>query len=598
MCIPNMDIRAEEDGYAGVAAVFEAHEAWRYDDARRAGIRILEEQPNDPVAMAALGDIKLHDGDYRGALHLYREARRAGVPAALLRNEGLADAAAAATDGYREHFSQNFVVRHPPGRDAILIPFAQETLEQALNELSTLFGFRPESRTLVELYPSARTLAKVSSLTESDIQNSGTIALCKWNRLMATSPRGVVFGYAWRDTLAHELAHLLIGGASRNRAPIWLHEGLAKFTETAWRGSLGDGISVDQQERLRKAAREGELIPFARMHPSMAKLPTQEQTSLAFAEVFTFVEYLVDRKGWSGIRRVLRLLAEGRSDAEALAMVYGSSFEALERAWKQKLPGRAIRRPSDGRAVKGNRELTFKSDPDAPDDELDGLSAEGRRYARAADLLFHRGRLQAAQKELEKAQATSPSPQLAAKLAFVALQTGDLEAAERAARQAVSDSVLAGPNVTLAEILVQRGKLEEARIPLQRAVDVNPFDPRIHQLTLAVEGASGDPDRIEHARQALALMSRPFQADHTELGVGALVRIEGPPFSRVLIAPAASDPQWVATRAVTPTAPIPIRPGRYRLKLIPPSGPASERVIDILDGDGLQTITGNEPNGS
>lgn len=573
----------------GLRAGFEALEAWQYDEARRIATEIVKRGDDDPVSVALLASVKLHHGDYQGARDLFRAAEAAGAPAVVLQDLPTAEAAAEATRGYVESPSDRFILRYPPGRDAILVPFAEETLERALSAMSPLFGFSPEDRVLVEVYPSAQTLARVSTLTPAEIRNSGTIALCKWNRLMITSPRGVAFGYAWRDTLAHELAHLLIGGASKNTAPIWLHEGLAKFVETAWRGDVGEGISLDQQERLREAARKDELIPFSRMHPSMAKLPSQEETSLAFAEVFTFIEFLVQKQGWVGVQRLLTALGEGRSVEVALESVYGASFEALERRWRTYLLERPVRAPSVAHVVKGSHPIRVKERPETPDDELEGLSEDARRFARAADLLYARGRVEGAKIELEKAFDLSPTAHLAAKLARVALQSDDLEAAERAARRASRMSPhLAGPSVTLAEVLVRKGDREGARVPLQRAVDVNPFDPRIHRLTLAVEGEDGDPDRAEHARLALSLMDAPARPSRDDLGSGAQVRIEGPPFSRVYLSREGGP--FVPTRASTPTAPFPVRPGPYRVRLLPPGGEPVETSAVIEAADDPQTV--------
>ena len=49
---------------------------------------------------------------------------------------------------------------------------------------------------------------------------------------MVTSPKAVVRGYDWLDTLAHEYVHFVVGNASKNTVPIWMHEGLAKYLES------------------------------------------------------------------------------------------------------------------------------------------------------------------------------------------------------------------------------------------------------------------------------------------------------------------------------------------------------------------------------
>ena len=43
-------------------------------------------------------------------------------------------------------------------------------------------------------------------------------------------------GYDWLDTVSHEYVHLVVSRKSRNTVPIWMHEGLAKYLESRWRG--------------------------------------------------------------------------------------------------------------------------------------------------------------------------------------------------------------------------------------------------------------------------------------------------------------------------------------------------------------------------
>lgn len=562
---------------------------WRVEDARPKVEALLLAHPTNPMVQAVAGQLKFHLGDYEGAMALFKAARDGGVPPAFLLDAGAAEKARVATEGYEETVTEHFVIRYPPGKDALLVPFAEEALEAARERIGDLLGWKPKERVVVEIYPTAKTLAAVSALTPKDIETSGTIALCRWNRLMITSPRAVVFGYAWRDTLAHELTHLIIGGASRDTVPIWLHEGLAKYSETAWRGEPGLGISGEQQLQLRQAAKQRKLITFEQMHPSMAKLPSQEAASLAFTEVFTFIEYLVARKGWAAVRETLREMSGGKSTADALGAVFGESLAVLEQKWKRSLATRKIKSPDPLQPVKGDRKLVIKERASTPDDELHGLNKKARRHARAADLLFARGRYVAAQSELERAFEESSSPLVSAKLATLALANDDLTKAEEAARSSIrSMPELAGPNVTLAEILLRRGKRAEMKEPLGRAIDINPFDPRIHKLTLAAEGEDGEPEVLARARRALALTGDPGGALRSkDTGRGARVRVEGLPFARVYLT---RGGQRIATRMVTPTPPLDLRPGEWTVELQPPLGPAVKRDVRIKASDTVRTI--------
>lgn len=565
-----------------VAEGFRAIEYWRIDEARAIAERALREHGDHPLTLALLGEVKMHMSDYRGASEAFQKAREAGAPNELLSSMGLAEATRIATDGYLEHVTDHFIIRYTPGKDEILLPYTVKTLEAARDRIGDLLGWRPESRVVVEIYPSAGTLAQVSTLTQAEIKASGTIALCKWNRLMVTTPRAVMFGYAWRDTLSHELTHLIIGGASKNTVPIWLHEGIAKYAESAWRGDPGDGLSVEQQLSLREAAKKGKLIPFEKMHPSMAKLKDQEETALAFAEVYTFIEFLVERKGWEGMRTVLERMQTGESDEEAIEYVHGKSLKKLSEDWMKSLKTREVRATTlDASPPK----VEVKDRSDAPDDRLHGVSKKGRRFARAADLLFMRGRIKAAQKELEKAIKETGSPLLSAKLASVALANGDLEGAETAAKRAIEGSPdLAGPQVTLAEILVRRGKKQEAVTTLEKAINVNPFDPRIHELL----ARAGDATEAERAMSTLKLFAGERTVSAEPLGEGGVIQVEGAPFSRIYLVK--DQNKVIPTGMITPSGEIPVKPGSYELWLVPPKGKKISRSISVDEGAKAQKI--------
>ena len=128
--------------------------------------------------------------------------------------------------------SEHFIFRFKDGPDEILIHHAKEALEKSYDILGKLLNHYPSQKVIVELYPSREPFSKVSPLTLKDIMTSGTVALCKYNRLMAISPGSLLRGYNWLDTLSHEYVHYLLTQKSGNKVPLWLHEGLAKFFES------------------------------------------------------------------------------------------------------------------------------------------------------------------------------------------------------------------------------------------------------------------------------------------------------------------------------------------------------------------------------
>ena len=324
-----------------IAAV--AHDAerkldeWRFADGRARVADLERLAPGAAPTHYLEGYEHFLEGDYEDAIHQLDAALatdphdRNAENARELRV--LATAARDAVKDYREERSGHFIIRYP-AVDAVLVPYAREALEAAYSALHDDLGFDAELPVRVEFYRSPSDLAAVSSLSEAEVARTGTIALCKWARLMVTSPRALATGYPWLDTINHEFVHYAVSTITHDRAPVWLQEGLAKFLERRWREPAGGRIPPAMESLLAKALRSGKLITFEAMHPSMAKLPTAEDATLAFAEVANAVGYLYAQAGTKGLRAALAAVAAGTDAREAVAAAAGVTWPEFERGWR------------------------------------------------------------------------------------------------------------------------------------------------------------------------------------------------------------------------------------------------------------------------
>ena len=93
-----------------------------------------------------------------------------------------------ATKSFVARESEHFIYRFQQGPDEILVHYATEVLEKSYEVLGKLLNYYPEEKVLVEFYPSREPFSKISPLTLQDIDTSGTVALCKYNRIMMISP--------------------------------------------------------------------------------------------------------------------------------------------------------------------------------------------------------------------------------------------------------------------------------------------------------------------------------------------------------------------------------------------------------------------------
>lgn len=457
--------------------------ALRIEQAERQVAALRQRHGATPALLVQEGMVHFYRGDYRGALRLLDQAlanepdRRERARFEDVR--GLLASTVRATKRLQQQRSPDgrYVVYFTPGRDALIAPYAVEVLTAADRAITRRLGFRVPGPIRLEIYPSADALALVSALTVEQIETTGTIALSKWNRLMITTPRALVRGYPWADTIAHELVHMVISRMTGDRAPVWLQEGTAKLLERSWRRS-GQRMRLDPaaEALLARAKYEDRLLTFEEMHPSIAMLPSQDAAALAFAEVATFMERYVDRHGDGALRIALRSIGHGSDARNALADAAAIHFRQLETGWKASLPNEPI--------AKGPRhlELRLRKDSVQGDDTQEVLQAPARRFMRLGDLLWDRGRWAAATVEYGKAAQEDPdNPIVGSRLARAALSAGRPERALRAVERLSRRYPDHAPSqAMLGAARLATGDRQGAINALREAIYINPFDPQPH----------------------------------------------------------------------------------------------------------------------
>jgi tetratricopeptide (TPR) repeat protein len=485
--------RLQEEDVAGAAPVIEAAAATR---------------ATDPVAQLALGQLRFYQHRYDEAVTLLEAATPGADPTGTLR---LARAAAELMRGRAEAEGEHFIVSYPKGKDEVLVPYLLETLEAERAALQADLGVAPPEKVRVEVLAAVSELARLSTLTDAEIRGSGTIALCKYGKLMLVSPKALFTGYDWLDTAAHEYVHYVVMRRAGPGTPIWLHEGLAKWFETRWRGEGGQDFTPFSAALVRRAAEKGTLVSFEQMHPSMAKLPTQERSALAFAEVALAVELMVNRGGTPALARILELIAGGTPVDTAVTVAVGMPWPDFMAAWRRYLATRPL--PRGG--AQALQRLKFIDDPKqggpwAEWAELDDPRA--REFARLGELMRERGHAVAARLEYRKAldRGGVRVAVLASQFAAVAIQTGRQAEAEQVLGEAIGwNPDHPALRVRLGRLLLERQDHARAREQLTLANRQDPFDPEIHAgLALALE-ALGDPASASRERRfAEILQSR------------------------------------------------------------------------------------------
>jgi len=391
-------------------------------------------------------------------------------------------------------------------KDALLAPYLFAAMERARQVLGHELGVTPDHPVRFEILDDPAKLALVTPLTLDNIYATGTIGITKYRRIVMITPRVLLLGYPWLDTAVHEYVHYLITLRTRNLAPVWLQEGLAKLLESRWRSPSTPPLAGPSQRLLHRALADDDLVSLAEMSPSIAMLPSQERAALAYAEVETMLSFLRERRGDTVLSDVLDGVRDGDSAEEAFSGAWRSSFVDFMSAW-------ATATKKATASAKGDGALPTRRFRDGASEDGDSSlfgdvfshlgGGRARQHARLGVLLTLRGHQRAAALQYEKARRVDPKarrdPKLARRLGEIYLVLDDAARAlpllELAAGSSPEDA-----NIAAAEgrARLRVGDREGARVALERALRVNPFIPTIH-CDLATIAGDDDEEKRERA---------------------------------------------------------------------------------------------------
>ncbi|MGQ3685568.1 MAG: tetratricopeptide repeat protein [Candidatus Loosdrechtia sp.] len=458
--------------------------AWRIEEASGVANKLLSAVPENPYVCFFAGEVYFYEGNYEESLAFLKKALKDPRIASGGREfYDFVDKVYQTTGKFKEAKTEHFIFRYNEEKDAILADYALDALEKAYTVIGNDLNYFPEKLVLVEVFPDAESFCTISTLTKEEIETSGTVAICLFNRVIITSPRLQSRGYQWLDTLTHEYVHYVIMKKTYNRVPVWLHEGIAKYEEKRWIDHVPPGLPVSLESLLAEAVAKDYFITFDQMHPSLAKLEKKEDTALAFAEVFTVIDYLLKRGGYPLLAIILEDIKNGNTTEGAIQLATGVPFDEFAKDWLQDLKQKKLRR------IHGIRILpTRLKESSALVDDVESVAEievrDARKYAIIGDLLRREGLQSAAVIEYEKAfeKANNISPQIQNKLAKAYIMDTQYSKAEDILKVALEYyPEYTTTYILLGELYQRKGEYQEAIEILSKANAINPFNPLIHK---------------------------------------------------------------------------------------------------------------------
>lgn len=457
---------------------------WRVGEAEALAQTLLKEHPESGDAHFLMARVRFFQGQYDTAWNSLK--RLADSQREVREFKTLVDQTRKTTSAFVSRETEHFVFRYVKGPDEILVHYAEEVLERSWRVLGNLLEYFPKEKVLVEFYPDKESFSHISPLTIQDITISGTVALCKYHRIMMISPASLVRGYNWMDTLSHEFTHYLLSKKSNNNLPLWLNEGIAKNFEARWRNGA-TSLEPIMENILAQGLSNDYLIPLENMMPSLAKLKTAEDVQLAYAQVATMVDYMVALKGEKVLAAMLNDMA--KETPQALEKHLGKNQREFQDDWKMFMKQKKLRTIPGLKVMN----IRFKADQQADGEEKDYMEIDNKAaqdLAFLGDVLKARNQIKAAIIEYKKALKESPSvsPILHNKLAGTYILTREYDEAEPLLKESLKYYPSFTTTLTnMGELYYTTGKYKLAAEYFEASIRINPFNPFVHQRLIAID---------------------------------------------------------------------------------------------------------------
>lgn len=380
-------------------------------------------------------------------------------------------------------------------------PLVGTLAREAIAKLSERYGFSPQGTIRIEAYPSHADF----SVRSVGLAGLGALGVCFGPVVVIDSPSARDRGtFNWGSTLWHELTHVVTMGASSNRVPRWLTEGISVYEERRARPGWGDDLSI---EFLMAYARH-ELLDLKDLNNGFLRPTRPEQVGISYYQSSLVVEHIEGAHGIEGLRALLRAYGKGLSPQAAFETALKKTMDEVDASFKSALKAKVEKAVAGIRTGDDTKEGTRDAfEARASKDENDFIAhvalgqiyAKERRFDEA--LIFLR---RASVIWPESTGSESPYPLLAKILKDRKDTKGAIEALRTFTRW---NEINEETRLDLATLLEGEGDLKGALDTLDEAVFISPFEAKTHERRVELATRLGDKPRALGVRRTLAALS-------------------------------------------------------------------------------------------
>ncbi len=280
----------------------------------RAGARAREAPPD---LYRSLGDACYEAHRLEDAAAAWSEAARlSGQDPAMLARLAKVRDELAVSRGQRSLATDHFVLFADPAVPQAVLSRAGVELEVSYGALAESLANSLEQPQIVVIYAGRSYFSLVSVPDWGSGVYDGKIRV-------AVAPGGED-DLASSRILAHELGHAMLRHASGDRAPAWLHEGFAQWSE-------GRRMPHRDLAAALGGAPQGSV---AELEASLRGTLDRRTARAAYAQALSLVEHLVRLRGEGALTCIVARLKEGSAMEEALRAEAGMGEAEILESWR------------------------------------------------------------------------------------------------------------------------------------------------------------------------------------------------------------------------------------------------------------------------
>ena len=382
---------------------------------------------------------------------------------------------------YDEITHGQFVMMIEKAESPIIALYLRSLADSAFKVFSARYGFAPEKPIRMEVY---RSHADFSVRTVG-LAGLGALGVSFGNTVAFDSPAAKdAGGFNWASTVWHELAHTFTLGATNNRIPRWLSEGLSVFEERRGRKGWGQNVSP----AFLQAYADGKLHPPSRLNDGFIRPAYPQQVIHSYYEASLVCELIVRDFGERALMEMLRAYREGLNTEQVFRRVLKTDLAAFDRrfdAYVKERFGAAMDAIKDRSYV---QQLSLGRSMMRRGDTLGAIEP----LIRARDLFPQYGGADGAYPLLARALMTSGDKNRAAEVLSTMVGLGD---------------VAYETHVALADMQLARGDTAAAAHALESAMFMNPYEIAQHERLAGLYARLGDKRKVVRERAAVVALN-------------------------------------------------------------------------------------------